>query len=314
MNRRDFLNLAGQGSLATWLGSFLGKYRANSTLNNSAPKETGTPQELDIDHRGRREVYESNQAASTVSASIVGFALAYPYMGKNLSKLATSHDVDAKLERVPRENKPDIFLDLNRLNQNHDRREFISQLGAGVTLAGLLGPAITYFSNPGGKVANLIHGEVKEGEDLIISRHREITADRQNLLSTLENSAAIGGLALLQRVTEEDSSLISSKCIVVGKDRLNNLLADGKNEVTFKCDHIESGENLIDFFPDSLRDENIRLEIQIQNESNRTSYVLDYDNKRGFYGKSISGTPKNIAIRLNYNDAVTIKRGKLGVS
>lgn len=311
MDRRDFLNLAGQGSVVTWLASFWGKNRANVALSNSAPKQTGTSQELDIDHRGRREAYESRQVASTITASTLGLAVTYPAMGNNVLKSNGLQEIDDKLERVPREHRPDNFLDLTRTNGQHDRRQFINQAGAAAVLGGLVGPVITYFSDPGGKAANLIHGDVKENEDPVITRHRYITVVRQNLLSTSENSAAIGSLFLLQRVTGEDNALLSAKCQVVGKDRINNLFADGKDEITFKCDRVESGENLLALLPDSFQDENIRLQIQVQNESNTIGYVIDYDNKRGFYERDIGGNPKETCVRLRGEDVVTIKRSMI---
>lgn len=314
MDRRDFLNLSGQVSLATWLGSFWGNARAKSLVNNSAPKQTGSPQELDVEHRGRREAYESRQATSTVSATAIAAAVTLPFMGNNVSKSAGLQFFDDALERVPKENRPDHFLDLTRGNAQHDRRQFLSQAGAAAAIGGLLGPVITYFSNPGGKAATLIHGEVKEGEDPVISRHRDITTARQNLLSTLEDSAAIGGLFLLPRATSDDNALVRAKCGVIGKDRINNLFTEGKNEITFKCDRVESGENLIGLLPDSLKDENVRLQIKVQNSNGVSDYVLDYDDKKGFYGRDVSGKSVEVAIGLRNEDVVIIKRSQIRVN
>ena len=311
MDRRDFLNLAGQGSVVTWLASFWGKNRANASLNSPALKQTENPQELDIEHSGRRELYETKQAASTITATVVGMAVTFPYMGNNISKSGSIQFIDDQLERVPKENRPDRFLDVSRINSEHDRRQFLEQVGSGALIGGVLGPLITYFSNPGQKTANLIHGETKEGEDPVVTRHRGIKGASQNLLSNLENSAAVGGIFLLPRVTGNDNLLLSDKCKVIGKDRINNLFSEDKSEITFTCDRVEASENLLALLPDSLKDENIRLQVNIQSSGTSSGYVLDYDAKRGFYSRDIGGNPKETVIVLKNDDVVTIKRTKI---
>ena len=319
MNRRVALNILSRSAVLTWLASWWGNYQAKSTVpeslgeNNNTGNSNKTTSDLDASHRARRKAFESRQISSTAQVAIPAAAVfaAATTIRSNADRVNIQYQVDSAFSTVPQEERPDTLKDLGLVNGYHNRRVFLAQAGTGTLIGGVLGPLVTWFFNPGQKIAEHVHGPEKEGEPEVVTLHRETTRARQNTASTALNFAFIGGIFASPSVLPDDKTLLKAKCITIGKYRLGQLF-QSKQEVGFIVDNvIMSGENLLTLLPNCLQKEGISLEVKIERKGQKETLFIDYIDEKHLV-RGLHGEHSEENIILQNEDKVTIKAFEVG--
>ncbi len=315
MDRRAAMSLMGRTGVIAWAASFWGDRQAKKTISQNQPNtaEAQSQRDLDTEHRLKRERLENQQLTSTVTATLVGSSAAALAVNRSSTRINSQASVDYALNKIPpREittNIPPTTL--------HNRRQVLNQLGAGLLFGSSVGPAITWFADRGNKLANETHGNPVPNEDTVITQHRAITAARQDLLATIENTGLITGAMLAVPMPTEDKKHISEQCIAIGKHKLQTLLSGERNNISFTADGIDQGESLLHMIPDSLKRPQTQLNITttIPREGPDTvQYTARYDEyDNAFYLSSVNGNPdKNNIIILQNGMNVKIEVVRLG--
>lgn len=325
INRRDFFGFIGRGSLAVGLGGLFGKRVAirevksqqavenskrtsEEALTDSKEKEKKTVSPSDA--RALRHAYSSSYAYNTglaATATFGGMSLMAAQANNTQEKIEAAID-----QNVPCENRPAEMQDMTKYSSRTTRRAALAATARGLLAGSILGPLITYFSNPGNGVAELIHGNETENDTLEQRTERTITANDENRKALLRNSLGTGGLVSSLSYMNDMGNVLKNEKEVAFQAALTKKVVEPEgfsftvNDLTLKCNDLER------LLPPSLKVVDTVLGVNLVRKGcHQQNLVLVYKEEekgKGFYLRDLGGNYSFTAVPLKWGDQVTIRK------